>query len=43
MYELWARRSGEWNFVGAYHTRRQADLIAADYRSRGEIVKIVHE
>lgn len=34
-------RNGEWNLVGQYSTRKQAELIAADYRSRGEKTRIV--
>jgi hypothetical protein len=39
-YILWVHRDGEWHLVGQYPTRQQANLIAADYRNRGEKIKI---
>jgi len=39
--ELW--RNGGWHIVGQYASRKQANLIAADYRSRGERVRVVKE
>ena len=32
-----------WMVVGQYPTRRAADAIAADYRSRGERVRVVKD
>lgn len=42
-YYLEAWRNGAWTLVGQYPTRRQADLIAADYRRRGERVRVTTE
>lgn len=33
-------RDGDWQLVGQYNTRKQANLIAADYRSRGETARV---
>lgn len=30
-------RGKEWHLVGQYHTGRQAEAIALDYRNRGEL------
>jgi hypothetical protein len=43
VYYVEVKRDGAWTLVGQYATRRQADLIAADYRSRGETVRVVRE
>ena len=39
-FYLEVKRNGEWTLVGQYPTQRQAELIAADYRNHGEIVRI---
>lgn len=31
---------GGWHIVGQYNTRKQANAIASDYRSRGEKVRV---
>lgn len=41
MYYLEVLRNGRWNLVGQYASREQAEIIAADYRSRGETTRIV--
>ncbi len=43
MFYLEVYRDGGWHLVGQYRDRKQANLIAADYRSRGEKVRITVE
>ena len=40
IYVVEVYRDGEWHIVGQYEVKRQADAIAADYRSRGERARI---
>lgn len=43
MYYVEVLRQDGWTIVGQYHTRKQANLIARDYRSRGEKARVTHE
>jgi len=43
MYCVEVNRGDGWTVVGQYPTRRAADLIAADYRNRGERVRVVRD
>lgn len=43
MYEVWVQRTDGWHIVGQYPDEAAALRIAADYRSRGEIAKVVFE
>ena len=42
-YILQVYRDGGWHIVGQYASRRQAQLIADDYRAHGERTRIVTE
>ncbi len=43
MYYLHVWRNGEWQLIGQYPDRKAASRIAADYRRRGERVKVTSE
>ena len=43
MYYLEVYRDETWCLVGQYTTRKQAEIIARDYRSRGELARVRHE
>lgn len=40
MYILWRYREKQWELVGQYATREEANRIKRDYQARGEKVKI---
>ena len=40
MYQVWVLRENDWCIVGQYRTRQEADMIRADYQSRGETAEV---